>query len=295
MLEQIEGALADSARPPSPLGVRAQLAADADGYTAALEFTGGDSSTATRSLHDSSCATLAEACALVIAIAIDPGVAERRAKPAPPPPPKPEPKPEAQSLPPAPKSSVPIAIATPHDGKPARDQPPALLEVGAGLVLHSGMLPFFAEGAFGAVAMRVLGLRLQLSGFALPAQLTAAPQTPRVSTHLSLVGGAMHVGYELRFGALSLGPALGASLVSISGQARGVGARAQQGNDTSLMLDAGAAVAVQLVSGLALRLSGELGAPLSRRRYVVLGLEGVVHTPDVVTETLQLGLFVQTR
>ncbi|HEX7476407.1 MAG TPA: hypothetical protein VF331_01235, partial [Polyangiales bacterium] len=137
-------------------------------------------------------------------------------------------------------------------------------------------------------------LRAELSGSALPAQLQRAPQTSRVDTHLSLVGAALHVGYDWHFGVLSAGPVIGASLLSLSGQAHGVGAQAQQGSDTSVALDAGAALTWHVVSWLGVRASARLGAPLSRRRFVVLGL-GKVHEPQRITESLELSVFVQTK
>jgi hypothetical protein len=289
---EIEAVLGASTHADRALQVRVTVTQRPTGFRAELEFSGADVSGATRTLQDPDCDALAKASALVIAIAIDPGVVERAAStttmPA-------EPKRVEE-----PAASTSTADADAHAA--ARDaQPgpgsaasPVTFEVGASLLLHSGMLPFFAEGVAGGLALRFVGVRTELSGFVLPAQLEQAPQTARVATHLSLVGGALRVGYDFPIGAWSLGPVLGAQWLTVSGQARGAGALSAQGSDISVALDAGATLAWQLLSWLSVRMSGRLGMPLTRRRFVVLNL-GRVHEPDVLTESLELGLFVQTR
>ncbi|HEX7480397.1 MAG TPA: hypothetical protein VF331_21530, partial [Polyangiales bacterium] len=201
VLQEVNDALAGSEHPDRPLRVRASVVATADGFRAQLEFSDDDDVRATRTLSDAACGSLTSASALVIAIAIDPGVAERRIE-APAPKPAPAKPPTTPQPAAAPASPPQPTAAVPEEPASNAAAPVVALELGAGLVLHSGMLPFFAEGAFGALGLRLRALRAELSGSALPAQLQRAPQTSRVDTHLSLVGAALHVGYDWHFGVL---------------------------------------------------------------------------------------------
>jgi hypothetical protein len=111
----------EGARPPRPIEVTASVVHD-DVWRVHLE-TPGQGATRVRELRGASCAALADATALILALMIDPAVASRPAPPAPsaPPPPAPPPPPTISAPPPPPPAPVTAPVpAAPAPPPPVR-------------------------------------------------------------------------------------------------------------------------------------------------------------------------------
>ncbi len=235
------------ARPAAPLAVDARVTGSEGAYVVEVRTTSADGPRS-RSLRGKTCAAVADATALVIALAIDPNAI---------PPPRPEPvaapalspsssgspapgpsaptevTPAPRAPPPTPEASAdaapppkPAPKPTPKPAAPAPPPKPIATRVAPSYRLQAwgggetGALPA-ATPMFGAEAGVVLvNFRLMLGGEGLLSQKHLLPAS-QVGGNVGLGAGYLDVGYTFTPGAFELGPLAGLEIGSL--QASGSG------------------------------------------------------------------------
>lgn len=269
---------------------RVELAADASGHSASVTV-----NDATRTLRGSDCETLARAAALVVAVSLDPSVAEDMVLPeeAPPEPASAVPDPIPADPPPEPIASrnaapsdpaptpAPTPAPAPTRTSPSRRGPPAGSSAPHWLTLGSGLSGAAIPAITGVIRM---GYGYHRGALHLHAHATYA--TPRVIAYPdSGVGG--------RFQALSLdaracfAPAVGRFAIPLCGGAesgmvvgRGLGvADAQRPVGAWVGLLASTAVRVQVHPRVAVTMGADFVALLRRPAFIVGEREILFRSP----------------
>jgi hypothetical protein len=238
-----------------------------------------------RRLEATSCRALADATAVILALALIP---EGTAPPAGDGPPETAPAatprdaaPVTTSPPAAATAPPPAAAAAPdaqsrERGARAPELAHPTFAASASVATDAATLPSPAVGARAALAWTPGHGRLELSGSYFAAQSQTTGVSPAGASFASGVLGA-RAGWTVLRGVVELSPRAGADVELV--RARGFGAANNYDASAAwLSAAAGALVVVPLASFLALRADADAIAPLSRPRFVVDG-EGAVHHP----------------
>ncbi|WP_438019786.1 hypothetical protein WMF18_12285 [Sorangium sp. So ce315] len=295
------------------LRARAEVSQNARGsWDLRLTTTLGEA-TSSRDLHGETCAELASAAALIIALALDPEAAARApmgaapgagpgadagagalpdagpgAGPGPLPDEPAEPDARAAGAPPAASSPPP-----PDAGRPAGAGPPheARLDLRGTLrafgVLDASALPAVAPGA-GLAAGALLGaVRAEVSGAYFGAQKGLVPATS-MGGDVWLASGALHLCYASRHKDLEIGPCAGLEAGVMSATGFGV---TSPGSNRALWLapQLGALATYALSDQVRVPLAVEVLFPVVRDEFVLVGI-GSVHRIPAVTARAALGV-----
>ncbi len=294
------------------LRVRAEVGrADAGRWRVRIR-TSGAGGTGDRSLDAESCRALADATALIVALAVDPArVAANRATPtssastapvassappvassAPPPSASAPPPPVASSAAPIASTSRPprpraSAVSLP----PALPSPPTVVTVGLAGVLDSATLPHATAGGqlmFGVVPGGATWLRIDASA-ALFAGASTGVGTAR-GGDFALRTFDLGACIPIAIDGWELGPCAGGELAWVVGKGNGASSP-DTGTVWIPRLRGGGAFAVRIASPLYLR--GDLGvaAGLTRPEFIVGGIGGgLVHRPAALSARAGLGI-----
>lgn len=251
------------ATPPEPLRVRAVVRERGGEFHVDIELTGA--AQGSRSLHTPTCASVARAAALIIALVVDPQAAAvlsddiaAREEPRPAPPPL--------AAAPPPRPAVTPAPAAEAD-------PPVRLRLLAGALLEPTLLPGPAIGAMLGAGVAWAWLRADLTVGFVPHASASLPETD--------------AGADFRAGSLTLrgcgGPAWAAVALYGCASLRGslvwaAGYGGSQSFDQSasvLSFDPGVIVRFPGTGRFAVELAGSMVVPVQRPRFVVVDVDGV--------------------
>ncbi|WP_437784388.1 hypothetical protein [Sorangium sp. So ce1097] len=293
------------------LGARAEVSQNARGsWDLRLTTTLGEA-TSSRDLHGETCAELASAAALIIALALDPEAAARAPMGAAPgagpgadagagalpdagpgapdgaaaPDARAAGAPPAASSPPPPdagRPAAPAGVGAPREARLALRG--ALRAFG---VLDASALPAVAPGA-GLAAGALLGaVRAEVSGAYFGAQKALVPATP-MGGDVWLASGALRLCYASRHKDLEIGPCAGLEAGVMSATGFGV---TSPGSNRALWLapQLGALATYALSDKLRVPLAVEVLFPVVRDEFVLVGI-GSVHRIPAVTVRAALGV-----
>jgi hypothetical protein len=258
----------ESPRPAAQLDVAATVTRDDGGELTVRLETQGDGGARVREIKGTSCAAVADAAALLVALIIDP-VAASRAVPAPsppvvPPPPVPSPPPPA---PPPPALPPPVPVPPSPPG-PASTLRPSLRLLGWTLA-DAGSLPGISAAFGGKAVMVIAPLRFELGGGVWFDRRTTVPQQPSAGGNVGLAAGSADACWSfLRPGPLELGPCLGFELGRL--HADGFGGTTQGGGSVLWSaLQGGALFAWAPVRWIAGVLRLDAAVPFARPTFVI--------------------------
>ncbi len=226
-----------------------------------------------RQLRAATCAELAHATAVMLAIAVDPARAVAVAEG------------------PNPASSAPLARSAPET-PPVREQPRAgrpqaragAVQSFAGFVVAGGSLGAVASPAFGTglgVAWLPGRFRFELDGqWFPPSHITGVAQGTGGQFHLLLVG--LTGCWSFLPGTIDLGACIGGQGGSVAATGSGSAVAISTSTHTAwAATKAGGLLVWSPTPRFGLRLSADLVVPLLRNRFLILA-EGAVHTPAPV-------------
>lgn len=247
-----------------------------------------------RALEGSSCVAIAEACAVVIALAID-ASAEGRTPPeasgAPPEPPEAsEAEAPAETLEqPQPLSPSGVSSRGPLASPPASTSSSTVaFAFGLGAALSSGPLPKLGAGLFGSAAVRVQRLRVGVVGVAWWRQSPRFSETGGASFDLFEAGAS--AAYLFPFGRIAVGPGMDVEVAYM--RVRGFGIRAPRASrDLWLTPGVGGRLEARLTPRLGLFARADALLPIAASRYVLAtSSQGVkLHEPSRVGLRLSCG------
>jgi hypothetical protein len=243
------------------------------GWTASIVIEDGDGGRRTRVIAAKSCSALAEAAALVVAMALRDGPAEEPIAT----------EPEAVEPP-----KPPLIVRTERDGA-RRAALPSAIAVGAGFTGLAGVMPETVPG-LGAWAAWLSGrARIALSAYGTAAQTALAPNGAS-GAELRLVGAAARGCWTaIASHRFDLGPCVGFDILRISSVGTGITAP-REATTWDGAASLGALATFALDGSLVLTVAADALAPTSRPRFV---LEGepltVLHRPAAVWGRLLLG------
>ncbi len=233
-----------------------------------------------RTLEGATCAAVAEAAAVVIALAINPQI-EPPAPKVPPPKPMPPSKPTAQ----------PEAVPTPEQGEHFVHRPPAGPFLGVGVVSDLGTLPGAAFGAEGWIGWQIAALRFDVGGSYFLSKRGTLPRHSDIGATFQLAAMGQRSCYQWAYESISVGPCLDVGLTWT--RAEGFGPIVSYRVSTvGFSLGADMALAWQLSRFLRpyFRLSGAL--PVARPEFAVQGLE-TLHRAAIVSVRGVIGIEAQ--
>jgi hypothetical protein len=236
----------------------------------------------TRTLDAPSCAALAEASAVVIALAIDPSH-DTSETPAPAEPPREAPTTPslpAAVTPPTPPVMVPIA------------RPPSRLAVGIGLaaVIESGTLPSLAGGLDLAAALRAQGWRLGIHGTLWLPQHPIFDEASGAGASFDMVQLGAFGGYLWPAGAFAFGPCAEVAVSFV--RVEGFDIRDSHSSWTSWpSVIAGARAEARITGHFGLFARADLLFPLDRPTFtlVTAGAAVQLHEPALPAPRFSLG------
>ncbi|WP_437643382.1 hypothetical protein [Sorangium sp. So ce362] len=268
--------------------------------------------TRSRELHSETCAELADAAALIIALAIDPDAANRGI---------PKAAPDTDAGPGAISGADPGAGAAPEvdaapDAPTAAEAPPAApppagasapaapaqraarpsrpLELRGTLrasgVLDTSALPAVAPGASISAGVLIGAVRAEVSGTYFGAQQALVARTT-MGGDVHLATGGLRLCYATRYHAFELGPCAGIE-VGVMGAAS-FGA-ASPGSNRALWIapHPGAIATFALSDRIRIPLAIDVPFPVTRDRFVLVGI-GAVHRSAAATLRASLGVEVR--
>lgn len=249
------------APPSASLAVRASVREVDEGFRVELEMQG--SASGARTLRASTCASVARATALVIALALDPSASlEPEDEPPPPPPFVPPPRPE-----PPPKPAQPPRSPAPTGSEPDGLHPFVVATVGAERALLPDVAPNVALG-FGVTygPLRAdLGLRIT------PARSTSLTTVPGAGVSIGAVDLALRACARLVDRSVALHGCAAARGVRFSGEAFGV-TESYREQAYTLAIEPGFVARFPARGRFALELDIALVVPLTRPDFVVTRL-----------------------
>ncbi len=243
-----------------------------------------------RSLEADSCRALADATALIVAMAVDPARvaanriardAEAASQPtnpqspdastdaASPPPSTPTPPPTPPPTPTPTPTATPTPPSAPKPKTPSPQGPSFALSAGAALDL--GTLPGPAFGPTLGFAWTPWRLRLELAGAYFPTSSGVVPQIPGAQVQFSLLTLALRGCYEARLGSFDLGPCIGGEggIIQANPQGFSNGAVGQSGSAPLFALDGGLLGAWRFLPHWALFARGDVLVQTSRPAFEV--------------------------
>jgi hypothetical protein len=287
---------ASGARPPKALDVSARVTEDpAGGFRVHLE-TPGEGGSREREIKGVSCAAIADATALIIALMIDPAAvaaAPPALPPSPPSPPLPSPPP-SPAPPPLPSPSPPPSAPRPSPPPAANGIRPSFrLLAWAGADL--GTLSSVAFAAGGAAVMVVGPVRIELGAGAWPARTVVVPARPSTGGDVSLVTGSAGACYDVLAVTprrpFELGPCGGFEVGRLHAVGVGVSTLGE-GNALWSAARFGGLFAWAPIQWLALELRVEAAFPFARPTFV-LENDGDVFRPPVAVGRAEGGVEVR--
>jgi hypothetical protein len=230
-----------------------------------------------RTLEGDTCASLADASALLLAILVNPDKVAAQSDDHPPPAPSP-PVPPAER--PAPPSEVPPS-PTPHR---------TTLGVGAFAAIDVGTMPQATPSGGLALGGSYDRWRGELVGMAHPYQTATLENTPALGIRYRTLRGGARVCWSALLHPVTVGPCAGMEVVSLRGQ--GTGLTSSLDSETKwgeLVMSVDARWEFVPKLGVFLDIAGQV--PLVRRDLVVAHV-GVVHTIPPLTSRIRAGAFV---
>ena len=266
-------------------------------FTLALRLGAPDGTTEERTLSDRDCAVLADAAALMIAVALDPEVVlptpESPATDEAPPPQKPEPRPESKPAPqprkqppptPKPAAARPDCLPGPTLLKrPAAERNrlrPTCGAVGAMFGLLIGPLPSLAPGVGGYLAALWPRLRLELGASHWFEQSARGDADEAIGADLRLTVADLGACYRLGFRRAGFG-FCGRGTIGVM---RGIGVGIVNPREDRLFwstLGLGVRAGWSPVRRLGMFARATVWAPIRTTRFSVGGV-GVVHEPSLI-------------
>lgn len=231
-----------------------------------------------RSFEAASCAELASAVALIVALTVDPS---RR-----PPEPDAAPPPVADASPPAPPPAAPPPTSS-SDG--------VRMAIGAEALGDVGALPSASVGGGVTLALLLGRARLEARGRLFVSQRALDPAQQTQGVDLGLLGGGARGCFAVLTGELALAPCVGSEIERIGAAGFGAGGSSVFSSDgTWASLDGGLLSTWAPFSALAFRLDAEVLVPFARPSFVVLApngaVAGVLHRPSPLGGRLGLGV-----
>jgi hypothetical protein len=285
VLARIRSLLASSQPSPRTLTATGVVEATPTGdYSLALTTT-QDGATHQRALTAPTCDSLADAGALVLALALDPSLLSH---------PQPEPQPEPAFTPPPldPPTPPPPPRAPDRTAVAPRTHASHSGLAVAGLALADlGTLPRTALGAAMALGLAFDALRLELLLGVLPPVRTVIAEQPERGGDLMLFAGGPRGCYEPWRAPLGLGGCAGFEVGGLAGESFGATEADGAAIAPWLALRAGVVARLELADSLTLRLDLEGLVPTARPRFLIERLDAV-HQPGPVSARLLLGLEV---
>jgi hypothetical protein len=310
---------ASRARPSRPIDVSAQVSRDDRGTWHVRLETPGDGAPRVREIHGASCAAIADATALILALMIDPdAVAQSPASPPAPPPstspraavdpappstaqapspsaPVPAPPPTAPA--PLPTAAPPFPVASAPPARPAAPRPAApkgppgpdvSFRLGAWMGADAGSLPGVSFG-FGATASLLIGAqRIELGIAARPGSDASLPGRPTAGGSVDLIAGWAGTCRSLLRRPVSLGPCVALEVGRLHAAGFGV-SEPGEGERPWAAASAGGLLVWSPLGRLGFALRVDLVVPLTRPTFVIEDL-GPVHRPGDVAGRASIGL-----
>ena len=307
VLGEVRSILEGSTVTAHPVDARAAVTRTRKGWHVELAIR-SDQGSGERSLDADSCAELASAVALIVALAVDPtrrALAPAPTPPAPTPPTPPTATPPPDAAPPAidagPSAPSPLR---PADVSDEEDGP--RLAIGAAGAADFGTLPSPALGGTVSVAGLYRWVRVEARGRIFASQRANDTARPSQGVDLRELGldvracfAVLETGRTARDG-LAISPCLGIDASRVSGSGfggEGTGTTAAtstlSGTGALLGLEAGVLGTWALGSVVALRVGLDLLVPTSRPAFVVLAADGTtastLHKPAAFAGRIDLG------
>ena len=282
---EIRANLAGSTVAGNAVVARASVARAGDKWHVDLAIRSGQGS-GERSFDAASCAELASAVALIVALTVDPS--RRPAEPDAAPPVV------ADAGPPAPAPATPPAPAPPPTADSSEDPPK--LAIGGEALADVGALPSASVGGGLTLALLLGRVRIEARGRLFVSQRALDTAQPTQGVDLSLVGGGGRGCFAILAGELTLAPCAGLAIERVAaagfGGATGTAAFSR---DTTWASGSGGLLATWApLRWFALRLDAEILVPFSRPSFVVLApdgsVAGVLHRPSPLGGRLGLGV-----
>jgi hypothetical protein len=254
--------------------------------------------TGERDLDGPTCAAVANATALIVALTFDPEALERRnevskaapppAPPGVPPPPPPPATPKATPEPSTLPEPLPAALQpAPAPGVPRVASRPkfALGVVGSASI---GALPMIGAGVGGRASVLAGRFRADLSGSYWPERSVSLPTRSTAGGRIRLAAGDASACWAVLRTPLELSPCLGLELGSMSGT--GFGVRSDLAGSTLWIAPvAEAAAALPIGNRFAARLDLGVLVPIQRPPFVLTGA-GTVYAAGPVVGRATLGV-----
>ena len=267
---RVDRILGTHATPHENVDARVRVVTDGSTYHAEIELNSAGQSSSRR-VDDSSCDALADAVALIVALAVDPEAVAPK-KEAPPPP--------APVSPPSPSPSPPATIANRAENEPVQRHP---IFVGGSILLDTATLAALAVGAEFVVGYNPKHVALEISGSWLAAQdaRLAAGSTEGASEHALGIGARGC--WEIFDSAFTIGPCGGAELTGIF--ADGFGSTQTSEASAALFRALLGGRAKLQFSRFALRLGAEAAIPFSRPSFVIDNAGTIQHISPATFRT----------
>lgn len=279
---------ASGARPREPLQVTATVDEDPPGrFRVSLE-TAGEGGPRVRVLHASSCQALADAAAVIIALAIDPAAVASAPEPPPPaappaPPPLPPPPPPRPFVPPPrPRTAPP----------PPRDSVPLRFHVAAWVLGDIGSLPGVSFAAGGALGLSIASWRIEAGAGAFPSRAAVIANRPTAGGDVSLILGSVGACRDiLPKGRFEIAPCAGVELGRLHAAGFGI-SNPTSGDALWSAFKAGGLFAWAPMDRFALVLRLDVVVPFARPSFVLDNVGPVFRSGPVAG---RLGLGVEAR
>jgi len=279
MIDRIARIVGPEATHPAPVRARVVVSAEPGGaMRAVLELSAG-TETNTREVADATCGALADALALILALAVTP---EAGAPPAP-----------ATPLPPAPAPtsappSLPPASATPSAPAPPSSAARPVIRVAASGIVDAFTFPSAALGGEVAAGVGLSNALVEIDGALLTTQRIGLASSPAEGAAFTLVHAALRGCYAAIVRPLELAPCAGGGVDWLV--ARGFGSQVPANATATLpVLTLGVRATIPLWTAFSLRLGAEGLAPLARPTFVI-GERGDVYHASVAFFRASLGL-----
>ena len=238
---------------------RAVVESSGRGWRVQLSTANGE-----RTLSADTCEQLAEAVALILALAIEPARARVTAPP------------EERAASPANANANAKDAATPASTAAGA----SVLAIGAGELADLGTMPSAAVGAEIFAAIRVPPLRIEVAGSLWEPQRQTVPGTS-AGGDLTLIAGVAHGCLLPVLDRFELGGCVGAGIDSMSASAFGP-ILASRGSGAWMVAAGEARAGFALLPWLAIHAGFGLHVPLTRPSFVIEGV-GQVHRPAPVS------------
>jgi hypothetical protein len=272
-----------SGGPLPPLQAIAVVTREASGAWSVTIKTASDAGTSTRSMTGESCATLAQAAALYLALALEsPGAV-------------PATESTVSQPPPAPPSIAPVSETAPLTVRARRDLstgPAATvlshLSLGASLRVDGATLPRPVIGGELSGAWRQGDFRFEAAGTYWRDQRALLSQGPTTGGDFAMVGAALRACAQHRGASLTIGPCVALNVDHVRGV--GYGALEAAGGSTTWPGGGlGVIAALRFARWGQVRALADANVPFSRPRFIVVNSDGQ-HRPAVVSARFGIGL-----